>query len=492
MRPWFLALCLTLLAPLALCDVPPLGDFPNHLARVWVLSRLPADPVLARMYVAHWAVIPNLGLDLAMPPLIRWLGVYTAGKVAIAASALLPVLGCIAYHRALGGRGWALGAGLLAYGGSMLLGFLNFQISIGLALLLASAWLAWRDTRPVPAIAVAAIGAVAVFLCHLMGLVFLAVLLAAAELAKPFRLRDAVRRGAVLGLVFAVPACLYAMSSLSGLGDDGAWWGPWGKLRQLRSPFIAYNGWLDGLAVAVAYGIPVAAVLLRRGRFPRQAAWAVALLVLVYLPAPYAWKGTFQLDTRLTAMLACMMFAGFQPERWSRTAEALAATAVGSLFLARMAVLGIGWHAQASVLADLRQAMAPLRPGEPVMVADASPAEAPAYWAADPHWQRLSDGITLSANLGALTLIEHEAWWPFEFDNASQQPIRTLEPYRSLAARAVALPDRTRLLTMDLCGFDAVLLTNAQAVDPLPENRFRFLAGSGFARLYAVTVCKPD
>jgi hypothetical protein len=126
------------------------------------------------------------------------------------------------------------------------------------------------------------------------------------------------------------------------------------------------------------------------------------------------------------------------------------------------------------------------------MVADASPEEAPAYWKDDPHWQRLTDGITLGANLGALVLIEHRAWWPFEFDNLSQQPIRTLQPYRSLALRAVSLADRTRLLTMDLCGFDAVLLTDAEAVPPLPADRFRRLAGTGFAQLYAVTVCKPD
>ena len=499
MRFWLVALCAVLLVPLFLCDVPPLGDYANHLARVWVLSRLPkeagwGDPVLARMYAARWAVIPNLGLDLVMPPLVRWVGIYPAGKIALAAGVLLPVLGSIAYQRALGGRCWGLGAGILAYGGSMLLGFLNFQISIGLALLLAAVWLMWREKRPWPTVVMAIVGAVALFACHLMGLVFFGLLIGAAELARPhpFRMPDVVRRGAVLALVFAMPVGLYAASNLAGLGGDGAWWGLWGKLRQLRTPFIAYNGWLDALSGVATYGIPLVAVLLRRGRFPAPAAWAIGLLVLAYLPAPYAWKGTFQLDARLTTMLAFMMFAGFVPMRWGRVRRICASVVVGGLFLARMAVLGFGWHAQAAVLADLRQAMAPLQPGETVMVADARPEEAPTYWAADPHWQRLSDGITLGANLGALVLIEHRAWWPFEFDNASQQPIRTLQPYQDLALRAQALPDRTRLLTMDLCGFDAVLLTDAEAVPPLPDDRFRWLAGTGFAELYAVTVCKPD
>ena len=40
------ALCLLLLAPLALVDVPPLLDYPNHLARAVVLA-FPADPILS-------------------------------------------------------------------------------------------------------------------------------------------------------------------------------------------------------------------------------------------------------------------------------------------------------------------------------------------------------------------------------------------------------------------------------------------------------------
>jgi hypothetical protein len=190
-------------------------------------------------------------------------------------------------------------------------------------------------------------------------------------------------------------------------------------------------------------------------------------------------------------MLAFMMFAGFVPRRWPRWAQFGAGVVVTALFLVRLAVLLTGWHAQEAVLSSLRTAMAPLQAGQTVMVADASPAEAPVYWVADPHWLRLSGGITLSANLGALVLIEHRVWWPFEFDNETQQPLRTLEPYHALAVKAIELPDQRRLLTMDLCGFDNVLLTNAEAVPPLPADRFLHLAGSGFAVLYAVLVCKP-
>src|SRR5665213_2136688 len=93
---WKLAvigLCAILIAPLLIVDVPPLLDYPNHLARVFVLARLPHDPILARFYAAHWSIIPDLALDLIGPPLIHLLPVHVAGRLLIAVALLLPVLG---------------------------------------------------------------------------------------------------------------------------------------------------------------------------------------------------------------------------------------------------------------------------------------------------------------------------------------------------------------------------------------------------------------
>ena len=186
-RAWwaaFTALCLVLLSPLLVVDVPPLLDYPNHLARAFVLASLPDDPILARFYAPHWSIIPNLGLDLITPPLIHLVPVHVAGRLLIAAALLLPVCGTVAYNTALGGRWWSFGVGLVAYNSCLLYGFLNFQISLGLALLLAAAWLRWREDRPPQAIILAMIGAPLLFACHLMGLVFFGLLLGGADLSR--------------------------------------------------------------------------------------------------------------------------------------------------------------------------------------------------------------------------------------------------------------------------------------------------------------------
>ena len=96
-----------------------------------------------------------MALDLVAPPLIRVLPVHVVGRLLIAAAVLLPVLGTVAYSTAIGGRWWAFGVGLVAYNSCLLYGFLNFEIGLGVALLLAAAWLRWREDRPLRAIVLA-------------------------------------------------------------------------------------------------------------------------------------------------------------------------------------------------------------------------------------------------------------------------------------------------------------------------------------------------
>jgi hypothetical protein len=513
-RPWawwaaLLGLCGVLLAPLFLVDVPPLLDYPNHLARAFVLASLPSDPVLATFYTAHWAVIPNLATDLVAPPLMRVLSVHDVGRLLIAASVLFPVLGTVAYSRALGGRWWCLAVGLTAYDSTLLQGFLNFNLSVGLALLLAAAWLRRRESHPAATIALNAAGAVVLFACHLMGLVFLGILLASAEcsrLADDQRrlsfgpemvgrlgalLRSGLWRGAAVAVVFAAPVALYSVSQLQALGGDAEFLPPLAKLAQLLSAFVNYNLTLDIITAATALSLPCLCLLLGKGRIPPPAALASAGLLFAYLAAPYGWKGTYQLDARFAIMLGFMLFAGFMPMRWPVWLCRVVAAGTVLLFVVRIGLLTAAWAQHRSDLADLRQALAPVLPGQAVYVASVSPTDPVAYGAHAPWSRRLSNDLKTDTHLGALALIERHAWWPFEFDIPSQQPIVTRQPYRSMAERIGDMPDQAALLKADLCGFDAVLLTQADAAPDLPARRFHLRVRAGYAALYEIDVCQP-
>ena len=137
--------------------MPPLLDYPNHLARFVLLAAGPDDPTLGPIFTPHWAIIPNLATDVIGPPLLRLLPVHIAGRCLLGGILLLNLAGVLALHRALFGRRsfWPLASGLVAYNCGFLLGFLNWQIGSGLAMLFAAAWLTWRERRPVATIAAA-------------------------------------------------------------------------------------------------------------------------------------------------------------------------------------------------------------------------------------------------------------------------------------------------------------------------------------------------
>ena len=63
---WWIAMVLlfaALAVPLLVAQVPPLTDYPNHLARCYVLAFADSDPVLGRMFSTHWQIIPNIAID---------------------------------------------------------------------------------------------------------------------------------------------------------------------------------------------------------------------------------------------------------------------------------------------------------------------------------------------------------------------------------------------------------------------------------------------
>ena len=189
-------------------------------------------------------------------------------------------------------------------------------------------------------------------------------------------------------------------------------------------------------------------------------------------------------------MLALMLFAGFAPQRWPVRFCNGAAIGLVALFAARMVILVIAWSAHNTDLVALRQALRPVQPGQTIYVAEADVEEAPAYWQADTGWRRLSDGFRMDEHDAAIALIENRAYWPFEFDIPSQQPIRTRPSYRDLAGQFSHMPNRADAAVADVCGFDYVLLLEADSVPDLPADRFRLLVQAGFASLYGITRCK--
>ena len=501
---WWAALgvlCAVLLFPLLLTDVPPVLDYPNHLARLMVLADHGADPILARFYRLNWGIIPDLAIDVIGPPLMWFLPVHVAGRIVLGIVLLVPVFGTVAYSRAAFGRftWWSLGCVLVVYNATYLQGFLNFTVGTGLALLLAAAWIRWRETAPLRALAIAIPGAILLFFCHLMGLLFYGLLIGVHELVALPALRRQSRAIALRVLfgvaVFAVPLALYVSSELHAMPGGTEYVTIAKKGAELLMPFANYSLPLDIATLVLVTGLLVLGAATRRLLVPARSAVTLLLLTLFYLASPAAFKGTYNLDMRFVIFLGFMLFAAVAPVALPRHAEKSIMVGMAALFAARMMVLSSAWLAHNDDLAQLRSVIAHVEPGSLVFITDVKPEEEPGYWDIGHPARLLSNGLRMDVHLPALLLIERRAYWPFLFDNPSQQPVRTRQPYRALSDGIVHLPPHRDLEVpgkVSLCGFDSVLLMQAGGARDAAHyasDRLIPVAATDTAALYRV---RPD
>lgn len=433
---------LILLAPFLVVDVPAVLDYPNHLARFFILAHT-ADPVLSRIYAPHWAPLPNLGMDLIGQALLRVMPPHVAGRLLLAASLLAPPVGAALYARATFRRWtwWSLGACAVAYNAVFILGFLNFLLGVGVAFAGAAAWRILRRETPWPATALAsALMGLAAYFCHLLGFAFFALLVASQEAEEVLALRhdaglllrraasSAGRLVAALGPTLA----LYVATHHQSPNNDALYWLWRAKLYEWASPFVAYDPELT--LVSAVLVLVVVVLVWRRAERASGLILGLAALAILFVATPFAAAGGSFLETRLPVMTAFWLFAGLAP-RASRAeglaiAAVLAATTVG-----RAADVAWNWRGRAQDLAELRTELALVQPGQKILLAETEP-----RGLVRGRGRTLQGYARLDTHLPALAVIERHAFWPRLFADPSQQTVLVRSPYDRLAEPLGAPP----------------------------------------------------
>jgi hypothetical protein len=101
-----------------LVRVPPLLDYPNHLARLWLIAGGASVPPLAAIYAIEWkGAWTNIAIEVLARALGSTLGIGVLGPLLVALALALPPLGAIALNRALfgGAHWWHIACPLLAW-----------------------------------------------------------------------------------------------------------------------------------------------------------------------------------------------------------------------------------------------------------------------------------------------------------------------------------------------------------------------------------------
>jgi hypothetical protein len=501
-----------LLVPILLVEVPPLTDYPNHLARSYVLAYGQERPIVNQMLIADWKIVPNLAIDLILPPLMRIFPALVAGRIVLALCLLIPTSGSVALSYAYFRRRsfFQMGAGLLAFNGLFLLGLINFQISIGVALWGAAGWIFFSKRFPALTCATGILIAIGAFFLHLFGFLFYAVLIGSYELCEilrtgvstPVGRRFAMSRIGILLLTFAIPLILFVFSPTE---TNSAIWSPISeKAFFLFLPFLSYS-----LRIDVPIFLPLLAFILvciatGRMRFAPAALICGAGLLATYMVLPTHWHNGRLIDARVPIIASFLLFSGMMPVNFGARSRAFFAVSLLVFLVIKIGFVTAVWLGSQQDVADVRQVIRPVIAGSRVLVLD-NPDRSPTL----PFFRRLSRRIPLVDptywHYGAFLLLDRNAFWSDMFSQQSQQPIKVTEAYREatngglsppanyldLAMTKIPSPElknRSFLIDWNL-KFDYVLLLNADAAKDLSSflpDRLELLDEKGIAALFRI------
>lgn len=332
-RPAFQAALLFLTAvPLLWPAIPPLADYPGHIGSYYLSLVLPHSAFLRGFYDFHWAVIGNLGVDLAIVPLAHLFGLEPAAKLVAIAVPVLTAGAMLAIARAAHGRLPATAALALPfiYNFYFLFGFMNFALGAGLALFGFALWLRWDVARrPAARWAVFALVAVLVWLAHAIAWVMLCAMCAGPALRRAIRAHGAPLAQTALALTaLGVPLALMRLAPAAGPTALSGWLSV--ATLKLYALIVLRDRWrlLDLASIGLVYFFLLAVLSGRlRLRLNRDLAWAAGALLAAFLLLPISINGSWWVNARILPFAIALLLLAVDPSRLAVRSQAWLAAA---------------------------------------------------------------------------------------------------------------------------------------------------------------------
>lgn len=408
--------------PLFSTVLPPLVDYPNHLARLHLIAEGGNQ-----FYAVHWAPLPDLAADLIVPALARLVPLDLAGKIFLVLTFALLAGGTVWLNRVATGRWrlWPLLAFLLLYDRILLWGFLNYLFGLGLAMCGLALWLS-LDDKPVWRAGASTFVALACFLSHIAAFGVYALAVAGIELLPMLRLwRTANYRGlaarlAIDAIPFVLPAILFLFFQPPSAGGPISYGNFARKADLLFSVFDNYSRPFDIACFALFVALFAVLAWRRRLSIAPRPAVALAILFAAYLLLPSQMMTGSGVDRRIPIALFLLLIAASVPRLPPRAAR-LVGIGVVAMFLVRIAVIEAVWlHAGTLYAAD-------------IAVIDALPQAAKLAVAYPPR--DVNAGAIPQLHVATLAAARREAFVPTIFAYRTQQPLVLRPPYDTLAAR---------------------------------------------------------
>ncbi|WP_374530792.1 hypothetical protein [Novosphingobium sp.] len=343
----WLGIVLALIAslPVLLVTYPQMVDYPAHMARYHVMLSRDSSPFLQKYYGFEWRWMGNLGADMLIRPLSAIFPLETAGRIIAGIIPPLLGLGIVAVEWALRRR---VGVGsMLAFAfiwsPAMLLGFLNFGISLALALFSFALWVRmegsrWRPWLFMPISAV-------VYLCHVSGWGVLGILVFGYEWQRRKGIEAFFKP-----MPLAVPMIgLLAFGGSKQLMSYGSHWDvyKWAVWKQAMRGSIQ---WLDYASLWFIAAVLIGSLAFRR--FDGRAGWAAVIMLILSIVMPRHIFGGDLVDARMiySGLLVGCLALSWRAPRWVVLLAPL-------LFLGRLGVTSDEWVRESAHTAEILKAL---------------------------------------------------------------------------------------------------------------------------------------
>jgi hypothetical protein len=351
--PVLLLVCLASIAPLLVVGIAPLTDLYGHLGRYAVQTEFAQRPALQPYFIYEWKLIGNLGGDILVELLHPLLGLEAAVRVMVILTQLLGAIALMVLSRAVHGRitPFALAAITLLYGFPFNYGFVNYALSMALAMLAYVVWLQIRRSgREGAAQLWLAVAGAAIWVAHTYGWAFLGLLCGSTMLAEVWAARThpikAVLRilAGCWPLLLPIAPMLIWRAESSGAAMSG--WAWQFKVNWLLSPLRTYWRDFDLGSLALMTMLLGWALTSKAVRFDRGLGIAALLCFVFVLVLPFKLFGSAFADMRLVPYALALALVAIGQTQQRARAWLIAGVLALALFGVRMATTTAAYAAQ--------------------------------------------------------------------------------------------------------------------------------------------------
>lgn len=410
-RPFVAAMILLAFVPLIYPGFPPLVDLPGHAGRFKVALDIHDSPFLSQWYGYQWRPIGNLGVDVIVYPLAHIIGVELATKLVVMCIPPMTVAGMLWVAREVHNRlpptvAFALP---LAFSHPFLYGFVNFALSMALALLAFGLWLRLgrlNRTRLRAGLFVPI--SFAIFFTHTFGWGTLGLLCFSAEAVRQHDRGTSWWRSAIHAAghaaFLALPIVVVVGWRTEATGGRTTGWFLWDSKwdyiqRVLRD---RWKDW-DLVSAAIVWLVPLVALVLPKLTLSRNLVFSALVLAAAFTLLPRTIFGSAYADMRLAPYVAAVLILAIRFKRESdlRLGRMLAIAGVAFL-IARTASVAVSLAFADREQREILAALDHVEPGSRVVAFEWWPCRA---------WP-----LERAAHLPSMAIVRREAFsndqWP--------------------------------------------------------------------------------